>query len=183
MFSVALRPAVGLIPKLSRVAVLTGIAITLATPGRAQQAGATHSAGRPSANAVTHWNAVASDAFAPSQGTNPMVQSRTLAILHAAIHDAINAIDRRYEPYTAGLAAAPGASVDAAVAASARDVLVALLPDQTAMVEAAYTRALAGIPDGAARTAGIAVGQASAAASILRRQGDGFEDEIGRAHV
>jgi len=183
MFSVALRPAVGLIPKLSRVAVLTGIAITLATPGRAQQAGVTHSAGRPRANAVTHWNAVASDAFAPSQGTNPMVQSRTLAIVHAAIHDAINAIDRRYEPYTAGLAAAPGASVDAAVAAAARDVLVALLPEQAATVEAAYTRALADIPDGAAKTAGIAVGQASAAASIQRRQGDGLEDAAQPAFV
>jgi hypothetical protein len=183
MFSVPLGPAIGLIPKLSRVAVLTGIAITLAAPGRAQEAGVTHSADKPSANAVTHWNAVATDAFAPSQGTNPMGQSRTLAILHAAIHDAINAIDRRYEPYTAGLAAAPGASVDAAVAASARDVLVALLPDQTAMVEAAYTRALAGIPDGAARTAGIAVGQASAAASILRRQGDGSEDATQPVYV
>jgi len=183
MLSVPLRPAIGLIPKLSRVAVLTGIAITLATPGRAQEAGVPHSTGRPGANAVTHWNAVATDAFAPSQGTNPMVQSRTLAILHAAIHDAINAIDRRYEPYTAGLAAAPGASVDAAVAASARDVLVALLPDQTAMVEAAYTRALAGIPDGAARTAGIAVGQASAAATILRRQGDGLEEATQSVYV
>jgi PAP2 superfamily len=183
MFAVPLEPAIGLIPRLSRVAVLTGIAIALATPGHAQEAGVTHAAGRPRANAVTHWNAVATDAFAPSQGTNPMVQSRTLAILHAAIHDAINAIDRRYEPYTPGLAEAPGASVDAAVAAAARGVLVALLPDQTAMVEAAYTRALAGIPDGAARTAGIAVGQASAAASILRRQGDGLEDATQPAFV
>src|SRR6185295_13256357 len=115
-----------------------------------------------------HWNAVATDAFAPSQGTNPMGQSRTLAILHAAIHDAINAIDRRYEPYTSGLAAAPGASVDAAVAAAARDVLVALLPDQSAMVETAYSRVLGGIRDGAAKAAGIALGQASAAATLSR---------------
>ena len=183
MFSVPLRPAIGLIPKLSRVAVLTGIAIALATPGRAQEAGVAHPTGKPRGNAVTQWNAVATDAFVPSQGTNPMVQSRTLAIVHAAIHDAINAIDRRYEPYTAGLAAAPGASVDAAVAAAARDVLVALLPEQAATVEAAYTRALADIPDGAAKTAGIAVGQASAAASIQRRQGDGLEDAAQPAFV
>jgi len=183
MLSVPLGPAIGLISRLARVAVLTGIAVALATPARGQEAGVTHAAGRPRANAVTHWNAVATDAFAPSQGTNPMVQSRTLAIVHAAIHDAINAIDRRYEPYTSGLAESPGASVDAAVAAAARDVLVALLPDQTAMVEAAYTRALAGIPDGAARTAGIAVGQASAAASLLRRQGDGLEDATQPVYV
>ena len=55
-----------------------------------------------------------------------MAQSRTLAILHAAIHDALNAIDRRFESYTPGLAEAPGASADAAVAAAARDVLVGL---------------------------------------------------------
>ena len=85
-----------------------------------------HAAGKPRGNAVTHWNAVATDAFTPSQGTNPMAQSRTLAILHAAIHDALNAIDRRFESYTPGLAEAPGASVDAAVAAAARDVLVGL---------------------------------------------------------
>ena len=175
MLSVPLRPAIGLASRLSRVAVLSGAAIALATPGHAQEAGVVHAAGRPSANAVTHWNAVATDAFTPSQGTNPVGQSRTLAILHAAIHDAINAIDRRYEPYTSGLAAAPGASVDAAVAAAARDVLVALLPDQSAMVETAYSRALGGIRDGAAKAAGIALGQASAAATLSRRQGDGAE--------
>ena len=96
-------------------------------------------------NAVTHWNAVAGEAFAPTQGTNPLAQSRTLAILHAAIHDVLNAIDRRFEPYTPGLAAAPGASADAAVAAAAREVLIALVPDQTALVDAAYERALTSV--------------------------------------
>ncbi len=82
-----------------------------------------------------HWNTVAGEAFAPSQGTNPMAQSRTFAILHASIHDALNAIDRRYASYTPGLPAAPSASADAAVAAAAREVLVTLLPDQAALVE------------------------------------------------
>jgi hypothetical protein len=164
------------VPRLSRIAVLTGVAITLATPGRAQHADVTHAADNPRDNAVTHWNAIATNAFTPSQGTNPMVQSRTLAILHAAIHDAINAIDRRFEAYTPGLTEAPGASVEAAIAAAARDVLVALVPDQAALVEAAYDRSLSGVPDGSAKTAGIATGQASAAANLLRRQSDGFEE-------
>src|SRR5687767_8508192 len=127
-------------------------------------------------NAVTHWNAIATDAFTPSQGTNPMGQSRTLAIVHAAIHDAINAIDGRFKPYTPGLVPAPGASLDAAVAAAARDVLVALLPDQAPLVEAAYARALALVPEGPARTAGIATGRAAAAANIARRLHDGFAE-------
>jgi hypothetical protein len=183
MSSVSLGPAFGLIPRLARAALPAGLAIALATPAGAQEAAAAHTAARHRGNAVTRWNAIATDVFGPSQGTNPMGQSRTLAIVHAAVHDAINAIDRRYEPYTAGLAAAPGASIDAAVAAATRDVLVALLPEQAATVEAAYARALAGIPDGAAKTAGIAVGQASAAASILRRQGDGAEDAAQPAFV
>ena len=138
---------------------------------------------RPPGNAVTQWNAVATDAFTPSQGTNPMAQSRTLAIVHAAIHDALNAIDRRFEAYTPGLPAAPGASVAAAVAAASRDVLVALLPEQAALVEAAYGRALAAVPEGPAKLAGIATGQAAASANLSRRQGDGFEKATEPAYV
>src|SRR5688500_17412139 len=118
------------------------LALALAVTLGGQRVAATD---RPGENAVTRWNVVATDAFTPSQGTNPMAQSRTLAILHAAIHDALNAIDCRFEPYTPGLAEAPGASVEAAVAAAARDVLVALLPDQAALVEAAYSRAVAAV--------------------------------------
>lgn len=126
-------------------------------------------------NAVVHWNTIADQAFAPSQGRNPMAQSRTLAILHASIHDALNAIDRRYAPYTPGLAAAPTASADAAVATAARDVLVSLLPDQTALVETAYHQAIVTIPDSAAKNAGVALGRAAAKATIGRREGDGAD--------
>jgi membrane-associated phospholipid phosphatase len=66
-------------------------------------------------------------------------------------------------------------SVDAAVAAAAHDVLMAQVPEQAALVEDAYSRALAGIHDGAAKAGGIAVGQASAAANLLRRRNDGSE--------
>jgi len=124
-------------------------------------------------NSVVHWNSVADQAFTPSQGTNPMAHSRIFSILHASIHDALNAIDRRYESYTPGLPAAKSANADAAVAAAAREVLVRLLPDQAALVETAYGRALAGIRDGAAKTAGIATGQAAAWATLDRRQDDG----------
>jgi PAP2 superfamily len=166
-----LRP---LIPRLSRILALIGVVIILATPGPAQEANVAHAANKPGGNAVTHWNTIATDAFTPSQGTNPMAQSRTFAILHVAIHDALNGIDRRFEAYTQGLDEAPGASVDAAVAAAARDVLMALLPDQAALVEAAYSRALAAVSDGPAKTAGIVIGQRSAVANMTRRQEDGF---------
>src|SRR5215471_19126441 len=116
-------------PRHARIAALAGIALALAAPGFAQDADTAHAAAKPRGNAVTQWNAVATDAFKPTQGTNPMGQSRTLAIVH------------RYESYTPGLADARGASVDAAVAAAAHDVLVAQVPDQAAQVEEAYARA------------------------------------------
>jgi hypothetical protein len=130
---------------------------------------------RPNENAVTHWNVIATNAFMPSQGTNPMAQSRTLAILHVAIHDALNAIEPRFQMYSPGLGRANGASAEAAVAAAARDVLVTLLPEQAALVEREYARALAAIPDGLAKSTGVALGQASARANINRRQGDGAD--------
>lgn len=135
----------------------------------APQAG--HATRQP--NAVVHWNSVAEAALTPAQGTNPMAHSRILAILHASIHDALNAIERRYESYTPGLARAPKAQADAAVAAAAREALVRLVPEQAALVETAYGRALADVRDGAAKTAGIALGQAAAAATLNRRQDDG----------
>ena len=168
---------------ISKVVALAGLATLLAAPAGAQETPVSYGAGKPRGNAVTHWNAVATDAFTPSQGTNPMAQSRTLAILHAAVHDALNAIEQRFESYTPGIAEAPGGSVDAAVATAARDVLVGLLPDQSALVEAAYDRALAGVPDGPAKLAGIAAGRASASANVSRRQGDGFEQATQPVYV
>src|SRR4051794_34122740 len=173
--SLKLTGARNRIPRLSRNVALGGIALALAIPGHAQDGETAHATGISRGNAVTHWNTVGVEAFKPTQGMNPMGQSRSLAILHAAIHDALNAIDRRFEAYTPGLADAHGASVDAAVAAAAHDVLVAQVPEQSTMVEEAYTRALAGIRDGAAKASGISVGQASAAANMLRRRGDGSD--------
>jgi hypothetical protein len=168
---------------ISKVVALAAAAIVLAAPAAAGEAPGATRAGTPHGNAVTHWNRVATDAFTPSQGTNPMAQSRTLAILHAAVHDALNAIERRFESYTPGIPDAPGASVDAAVAAAARDVLVELLPEQAALVETAYERAIAGVPEGPAKLAGVAAGRAAAAANVARRHGDGFEDATQPVYV
>ena len=123
-----------------RVAGALALAAVCALPGTP--------AARAQNNPVVEWNAIAAEAFAPSQGTNPLGQSRTFAILHAALHDAVNAIHPRYQLYTKGLVADAGASIDAAVAAASRDVLVALIPDRQAFIESAYARALAGITDG-----------------------------------
>ncbi len=159
------------------LALATLAAATTAMPGPVSAAGDAAGQRQPvqRENAVLHWNRIAAEAFAPSQGTNALVQSRTFAILQASVHDALNAIQRRYAAYTPGVPAAPQASPDAAVAAAAREVLVKLLPEQAAMVETAYGRALQALPEGPAKTAGIATGQAAAWANLNRRQHDGAD--------
>jgi PAP2 superfamily protein len=145
-----------------------------------------------SADAVTDWNLTATTAsFAAGLDNefgcvDPLHESRMLAMMHVAIHDAVNAIDRRYEPYAYDAARAPGASPAAAVAAAAHDVLVTLLPQlpqdigptpgpAVALVETAYADALAAIPDSAAKAEGVRIGQAAAAAILALRSADGSD--------
>ena len=140
-------------------------------------------------DAVTDWNAnagVAATAACIAPLDNPLHESRIYAMMHIAIHDALNAIDRRSRPYVFVSQAPSGASTAAAVAAAARDVLVSVigqLPLEItppaciaagiASVEADYTAALAAIPDDQAKVDGIAVGQAAAAAILALRADDG----------
>jgi len=140
------------------------------------------------ADAITDWNAnaaAAAQAACITPGDNPLHESRLYAMVHLAAHDALNAIQRRSRPYAYDAEARAGTSAEAAVAAAARDVLVsqialigAPVPPQCisagiARAEADYAKALAVIADGAAKTQGIALGQAAAAAIIARRANDG----------
>jgi hypothetical protein len=163
-----LRLRFGLFDSTRLVASLFVFASLCGAPAQAQTQ-------QPAPNAVTYWNSVASEAFTPTQGLDPLRQSRTYAILHAAIHDALNAIEPRYERYTVGAAASPAASVDAAIATAARNVLTTLVPAQSVAVNAAYASALAAIPEGPAKASGIAVGQSAAEENLRRRQQDGLD--------
>lgn len=124
------------------------------------------------ADEVTKWNLVATNA-ALAAGQIPPVQTRTYAIVHVAIHDALTAIDRRNGPYVLEMRAVPGASTAAAVAAAARDTLIALIPSQAESIEKAYSESLAGVSDGGARASGVAIGRAAAASILSRRSADG----------
>ena len=73
------------------------------------------------ADEVTKWNQIEATASVNSGLVdNPLFDSRVIAIMHAAIHDALASIDRRSRPYAFHGTAAPGASPQAAVAAAAR---------------------------------------------------------------
>ena len=115
----------------------------------------------PNANAdvITDWNIKAGEIVTESKlGTPPAI--RAMAIVQTSVYEAVNAT-------------APGASVDAAVAAANRATLTKLMPSQQASIDAAYQAALAQIADGPAKTAGIAVGEQAAAAVLARRADDG----------
>lgn len=102
-----------------------------------------------------------------------------IAYVEAAIYDAAVAIGGRYEPYIAKIAPRPGASLDAAVATAAHNVLVRYFPDQAGAIDTDLATALGAIADGEAKTNGTAIGKEAAAALIDRRRGDGLEADSG----
>src|SRR5688572_68807 len=83
---------------------------------------------RAIADVVTDWNTAALNAIRANR-TSPPEASRTLAILHVAIYDAINGIDRRHEPYFVRSEVQAGVNKEAAGSAAAHRVLVTLFPN------------------------------------------------------
>lgn len=130
-----------------------------------------------STDAVLQWNAIALDAIRTDRTAPPMA-ARDLAIVHVAIYDAVNSIDRQFAPYVSYVDAHPRASKEAAVAAAAHETLVALFPAQQATFDTKYTEALAAIADGTAETNGIAAGEAAAAQILAARTNDGAFDTV-----
>jgi hypothetical protein len=123
------------------------------------------------ADVVTDWNVKAGEIVVEAKlGTPPA--NRVMAVVQTAVFEAANAITRRYPDGRPQPEQARGASVEAAVAAANRAALGRLLPQQQASIERAYQAALAAIAEGPAKAAGIAVGEAAAAAVIAQRADD-----------
>jgi hypothetical protein len=125
------------------------------------------------ASATTQWNVNATTALITTAAQAPPVSALHLAMVHGAVYDAVNAIDGGYTPYLVKPTATPFDSQDAAAAAAAYHVLISIVPAQQPTLLGQYNTALAGIPDGPAKTGGIAAGVAAANAMILARTGDG----------
>ena len=98
---------------------------------------------------------------------------RTMAIVQVSVFEAANAITGRYPVHRVKVTAAPGASVEAAVAAATRTALSRLMPPHQAAIDADYQAALRGLPDGRAKTDGILVGEQAAAAVLASCADDG----------
>jgi len=129
---------------------------------------ATHISGNP----VTGWNATLLEAVR-TDNTAPPLASRNMAMVHAAIYDAVNSISKKYSPYRVNIDAPAGASEEAATAAAAHRVLVSVYPAQAVKFNEAYTSSLAKIPDGKSKDDGIALGQQVADQIITLRSTDG----------
>jgi hypothetical protein len=119
---------------------------------------------------VLEWNAIM---VSTTAGQNPFFQARFAAITQLAVFEAVNSIDRDFEPYLGTINAPPGASPEAAAVAAAYTVLENYFPGNASALNAAYATSLASIPDGSAKQQGIGVGEAAAAALIALRTGDG----------
>ena len=126
------------------------------------------------ADVVTDWSTTAGE-IASAGKLPPGGAYRAVAVVQTAVYDAVNAITKRYPPAHGSLQAAPGASVEAAVAAANRATLSALVPVQQATIDKAYQAAVAPLPEGPAKTAGIAVGEQAATAILALCAGDGFD--------
>jgi hypothetical protein len=129
------------------------------------------------ADVVTDWNATAVTAV-QALGPSTPIQSRALAIVHLAMFDALNAIDRRYASYAAPLQALPEASPDAAAATAAYEVLVRMIPLQKAVLDAALDRSLKDLADGPAKQSGVAIGRQAAERILAMRQADGADRKV-----
>src|ERR1700676_999645 len=105
--------------------------------------------------------------------------TRSFAIMHGAIYDAVNAIDRTHRPYLVRLSGVPrDASEEAAAVAAAQRVLVALYPTFKATLDAELQQSLAQIPDGNDKVEGIRIGQTVADRILALRSNDGSNAKL-----
>ena len=101
-----------------------------------------------------------------------------MGIVHAAIYDAVVAIEGGYQPYAVTPTVPPNTSVEAAVATAAHRVLVGRFPDQQAGLDDLYFTYLIGIPDGEAKTNGIMVGEEVGVGMLTLRANDGLDSIV-----
>jgi membrane-associated phospholipid phosphatase len=162
---------------------LTALAMTLAVPTGAALAHpserggerhatrhTTHESGAP----VLDWNrALLSIVNTPGAQPATIQSTWSFAVMHAAIYDAVNSIDRSHEPYMISVRAPGNASETAAADAAAHTVLVTLYPAQQSTLDADLTAELAGVPDAPGKVAGVRIGNEVARGLLAVRADDG----------
>ena len=158
----ALAVGLGVAAALAATTSATGPAAQASSPGRA----------------VADWSLIAQNAIVGVARKFPGEAAVYMGIVHAAIYDVVVAIEGGYRPYAITPTVPPNTSVDAAVAAAVHRVLVGRFPDQLFNLDTTYLAYLEGIPDGEAKTHGIAVGEEVGLGMLLLRANDGLDRTV-----
>jgi hypothetical protein len=131
------------------------------------------------ADVITDWNTIALQAILAANAQSG--ELRDLAMMHVAQFDALNSVEQRYAQYSklpTYLPNAAGADEGAAANQAAYSILVNVLPSQKSTFDSALASHLSAIPDSAAKTAGINLGNAAAARMIALRANDHTSDVV-----
>ena len=157
--------------KRAQIGAATAVLLSLASGGSTPVA-----ASGP--NIVEQWDKIAEDTVV---GTGaPQIEGFVyMSYTQTAVYDALVGIDGTYALFGPQIAAPAGASRDAAVVEAAYETLTFYIPSSAGPVGTARTASLAAIPDGQAKTDGIAVGHQAASNIIALRTGDGRQTPIG----
>jgi len=125
------------------------------------------------ANVITDWDEKALAVVAPMP---PYNAQRLIGMVHLAMFDAVNSIERHYRPYLVELKAEPTTSKEAAAAAAAATILATLDPKTASDMKTALATYLASIPDGKDKLNGVELGEAVAVRIFGARINDGSEE-------
>jgi hypothetical protein len=150
------------------VLLLTTLAASTATAATTPSPA---SAGDPTV--ISDWNAIAVSTLAGDTTKQPVETILYTAFVQAAVYNAVVGVDGRYAPYRFHARAPSGTSAQAAAVAAAHKVLVTYVPTAQATLDAAYAASLAQLPDGTAKTRGVAFGTRAADSLIRLRAHDG----------
>ncbi|MEA2427775.1 MAG: hypothetical protein QOF37_1403 [Thermoleophilaceae bacterium] len=155
-------------------AALLGLFAALPTTSRAAPAEAQSQTRNPAEDPVIQWNQFLLNLQA-TPGNQPATVHATydLAIMHAAINDAVASIDRGAPPFLTTVHGPRHASLAAAADAAAHDTLVHLYPGQQASIDQEYAQLLGQVPDGHRKSQGIGVGERVAGQILAERANDG----------
>jgi membrane-associated phospholipid phosphatase len=129
---------------------------------------------------VLRWNEAALLAV-KEDGTPPPLAARNLAMMHAAVYDAVNAVYRTHRPYLVDAHPPPGTSAEAAAAIAAHRTLVQLYPKQVAHFNALLDDSFRQIPDVPGKADGVALGQFTAESVLGWRENDGAQRTVAYA--
>src|SRR5215211_6311578 len=118
---------------------------------------------------VLQWNRVLMETvLTPGQHPATIMPVRSYAMMHAAMFDAVNSIDGTHAPYLTDVPGTPNASIEAAAAQAAHDVLIALYPTRVSIFDAELAMSLQGIEEYRAQQ-GIRIGEIVAARLLVVR--------------